>query len=68
MTNTNELKFSPPMTLKFPAAYDEHGKAQLPAGTENVEVAYGASSKTYKRNGKIVHQNVYRHNGKLYNL
>lgn len=68
MTDTRELKFTPPMTLKFPAAYDDRGKALLPAGTENVEVAYGASSKTYKKNGKTLHQNVYRYNGELYNL
>lgn len=60
-------KFSKPMTLKFPV-YD--GKnCLIPRGTPNVEIAFGASSKTYvdPKTGKLCYQNVYRWNGNIYN-
>ena len=54
---------------KFPVRED--GKIVIPVGTPDVEVAYGQSSKPLlgknrKPTGK--NQNVYRWNGKTYNM
>lgn len=64
---TMPYKFTAPRTLAFPV-YDNK-KCVLPKGTPNVEIAFGASSKTYvdKATGKTRNQNVYRWNGKIYN-
>lgn len=53
--------------LKYPVYDKENGN--IPAGTTDVEIAFGQSSKTYKnaKTGKIEHQNAYRWNGKIYN-
>ena len=58
-------KFSPPRTLAFPV-YDGK-KCVIPKGTPNVEIAFHQSTKTYKKDGKLEKQNVYRWNGKIYN-
>ena len=58
--------------LKFPIT--DNGKIVLPAGTTGVDIAFGESSKTYKKfdkktqTSKICNQNVYRHNGVIYNV
>ena len=61
-------KFTKPCTLQYPV-YDK-GKCVLPKGTPNVEIAFGASSKTYvdKKTGKTRNQNVYRWMGSLFNV
>ena len=52
---------------KYPI-YD-NGKRAIPAGTDDVEIAYGASSRTYTNShtGKVERQNVYRWRGQIYN-
>lgn len=60
-------QFSKPMTLKYDVT--DGASLLIPAGTPNVEIAFGQSSKTYvvnKKTNKIRYQNVYRWNGKIY--
>lgn len=61
-------QFSKPMTLKYDVT--DGASLLIPAGTPNVEIAFGQSSKTYvinKKTNKIRYQNVYRWNGVIYN-
>ena len=60
-------KFTGPYTLKFPVY--EGKKCVLPAGTPNVEIAFGASTKTYidPKTKKTRQQNVYRWMGNIFN-
>ncbi len=63
----SNYKFAGPYTLKYPV-YDGK-KCVLPKGTPNVEIAFGASSKTYiDDKGKTRNQNVYRWMGKTFNI
>lgn len=67
----NTYKFTKLNTpLKYPVRDPETFKILIPAGTKNVEIAYGQSSRTYKnkKTEKIEHQNVYRWNGQLFNV
>ena len=59
--------WSKPMTLKYPVK--DGATTLLSAGTPNVEIGFHQSSKTIKdrKTGKIVKQNVYKHNGQIYN-
>lgn len=59
--------WSKPMTLKYPVK--DGIKTVLPAGTPNVEIGFHQSTKTLKdkKTGKTSRQNVYRHNGQIYN-
>ena len=59
--------WSKPMTLKYPVK--DGATTVLPAGTPNVEIGFHQSSKILrdKVTGKTSRQNVYRHNGQIYN-
>lgn len=62
-----KYRFVGPYTLKYPVY--EGKKCVLPKGTPDVEIAFGASSKTYvdKKTGKTWNQNVYRWMGTVFN-
>lgn len=59
-----------PLTKPLSYPVWDNGKIVIPKGTTGVEFAPKQSSKTYKdkNTGQIVRQNVYRWNGKIYNV
>lgn len=61
-------KFTCNKTLDYDVT--DRNRVILPKGTPNVEIAFGQSSKhKFDRHGNPTNefQNVYRHNGKIYN-
>lgn len=66
MTENMQYEFKPLNHVTYYPVFEDE-EAVIPKGAEGVEIAYNASSKVYEKDGTIVHQNVYKWNGKIFN-